>query len=196
MDLTARRPPWSGALWCGFQESVRRPGSQRGLPLTPSHVQLLYAYNRWANLQLLQAAATLSDDALVRELGASFQSVWGTLRHILWSEWIWLARWEQPRSTGLNPLECPDLRTLRARWVELERDQLEFLEDLTPVDLERLIRYENPPGTPWTYTLGQMLQHVVNHSTYHRGQVAAMLRQLGSVPPPTDYLVFFDPPAG
>ena len=171
---------------------VRRPRSRQGLPLTPSQVQLLYAYNRWANSRVLHAAATLSREALVRDLGASYHSVWGTLRHILWGEWLWLGRWHERPSTGPSPLECPDLSALKTRWLEVQREQLEFLQHRTPADFERPISYENPPSTRWTYTLGQMLQHVVNHSTYHRGQVAAMLRQLGSVPPPTDYLVFFD----
>lgn len=167
-------------------------GFQNGVTLTASQVQVLYAYDRWANGRLLDAAAALTHEAFVRDLGASYSSVWETLRHILWSEWIWLGRWTLPRSTGPTPAQCPDLASLRARWLDFERVQQEFLQRLTPADLERPVSYENPPGTRWTYTLGQMLQHVVNHSTYHRGQVAAMLRQLGSVPPPTDYLVFFD----
>lgn len=171
---------------------VSRPRPQQGVTVTPSQVQLLYAYNRWANGQLLDAAAMLPHEAVVRDLGASYQSVCATLRHILWGEWLWLGRWQECPSTGPSPLECPDLNALRTRWREVQREQVEFLQQRTAADLERLIGYENPPGTRWTYTLGQMLQHVVNHSTYHRGQVAAMLRQLGTVPPPTDYLVFFD----
>lgn len=160
--------------------------------MTPSQVELLYAYNRWANGRLLAVAATLRHELLIRDLGASYASVWGTLGHILWAEWLWLGRWLEPPCTGSNPLECSELGALRMRWAEIERQQLEFLRRLTAAELDRRISYENPPGTRWTYTLRQMLQHVVNHSTYHRGQVAAMLRQLGAVPPPTDYLVFFD----
>jgi uncharacterized damage-inducible protein DinB len=81
---------------------------------------------------------------------------------------------------------------LRARWTEIEREQIEFLQRLTAADLERPISYDNPPGTRWTYELRHMLQHLVNHSTYHRGQVAAMLRQLDTAPPATDFLVYLD----
>lgn len=179
------------------------PRGIRGLPdaagsrlslrsLSPSHFERLYAYNRWANRRLLNAAASLSEESLVRDLGPSFHSVFGTLQHILWSEWIWLSRWRRPASPGPSPLECSDLANLKTRWLEVERDQSQFLQVLTPQDLDGLVSYENPPGTSWTYTLQQMLQHVVNHSTYHRGQVAGMLRQLGNDPPPTDYLVYFD----
>lgn len=160
--------------------------------MTPSQARELYAYNRWANRRLLDAAADLPREALLRDLGASHGSVWGTLCHILWGEWLWFGRWLGMRTDAVGPLEFPDLVALRGGWQELERERHEFLEGLTPADLERAISYENPPGTRWTYTLGQMLQHVVNHSTYHRGQVAALLRQLGRVPPPTDYLIYFD----
>lgn len=81
---------------------------------------------------------------------------------------------------------------LRSRWAGIEGEQTQFLSIITPGKLERLISYENPTGTRWTYSLRHMLQHVVNHSTYHRGQVAGMLRQVGATPPATDYLLYFD----
>jgi uncharacterized damage-inducible protein DinB len=160
--------------------------------VTLSEVRLLYAYNGWANRRLVAASSTLTPELLTRDLAVSFRSVWGTLQHILWGEWLWLERWQDRSSTGWNPPECPDLGSLGLRWMEIEREQFAFIERLTAADLERLISYENPPGTPWTYTLAHMLQHVVTHSAYHRGQIAAMLRQVGIAPPPTDYLVFVD----
>ena len=160
--------------------------------MTPSQAQSLYAYDRWANARLLAAASTLPRNLLDRDLGVSHRSLWGTLRHILWGNWLWLGRWREGQPTGLSPLACLDLEALQARWTEVEREQQAFVQRVTPSDLEKLIGYDNPPGTRWTYTLGQMLQHMVNHSTYHRGQVAAMLRQLEAVPPATDYLIYFD----
>jgi uncharacterized damage-inducible protein DinB len=160
--------------------------------VTRSQIQLLYGYNRWANSRLVAAASTLPPALLGRDLTPRHHSAWRTLQHILWGDWLWLGRWQERSPAGLNPLECSDLESLRLRWAEIEREQVEFLERLNPADLERPVSYENPPGTRWTYPLAAMLQHVVNHSTYHRGQLAAMLRQLGTVPSPTDYLVFLD----
>jgi len=153
---------------------------------------LLYAYNRWANARLVAAAATLSPELLNRDLAVSYRSIFGTLQHILWAEWRWLGRWQMRAPAGRDPLECRDLAALRARWTDIEREQLEFLQRLTAADLERPISYDNPPGTRWTYELRHMLQHLVNHSTYHRGQVAAMLRLLDTAPPATDFLVYLD----
>jgi len=155
-------------------------------------MQLLYAYNRWANARLVSAAASLSPEQLHRDLAVSYRSIFGTLQHIWWAEWRWLGRWLMRAPAGRDPLECRDIAALGVRWAEVEREQLEFLQPLTAADLERPISYENPPGTRWTYQLRHMLQHLVNHSTYHRGQVAAMLRQLDTAPPPTDFLVYLD----
>jgi len=156
-------------------------------------IRLLYTYNGWANARILAAAAALTPEQLHEELRTSFGSVFGTLAHILWAEWRWLARWLVPApGPGPDPLAAGDLPVLRVRWTEVERAQAEFLRVVTERDLHQRVTYENPPGTTWTYPLGQMLQHVVNHSTYHRGQVTAMLRQVGAGTVATDFLVFID----
>ena len=63
---------------------------------------------------------------------------------------------------------------------------------LTDAQLHGQISYENLQGQRWTYPLVHAMQHVVNHSSYHRGQIVTLLRQLGHTPPPTDFLVFLD----
>jgi len=174
----------------------RGTGDLVGRLLKLSQIQLLYAYNRWANARLVSAAASLSPELLNRDLAVSYRSVFGTLQHLLWAEWRWLGRWQMRAPAGRDPLECRDLVALRERWSEIEGEQLEFLQRLSTTDLDRSISYDNPPGTRWTYQLRHMLQHLVNHSTYHRGQVAAMLRQLDVTPPATDLLVYLDEGTG
>lgn len=157
-----------------------------------AQIRHFYDYNRWANGRLLGAAAALAPELLTRDLGSSYGSVWITLRHILWGEWLWLGRWQARTPAGLDPQTLHDFPALRSRWTEIEQEQLALLDGLTAADLARLLSYDNPPGTSWTYTLGEMIYHVLNHSTYHRGQVAGMLRQLDVTPPTTDYLVYLD----
>jgi uncharacterized damage-inducible protein DinB len=156
-------------------------------------IRFLYAYNRFANARTLRAAAVLGPEQLQRGMGTSHCSVFGTLAHILWAEWRWLGRCLAPApAPGPDPLLCADLPALAARWGDLERAQAEFLGRLPEAALQEPRTYENPPGTPWTYPLWQMLQHLVNHSTYHRGQVTTLLRQLGARAEATDLLVFVD----
>jgi len=156
-------------------------------------IQLLYEYNRWANSTTLDASVKLTEEQFTKDLSSSYRSVRDTLAHILGAEWIWLKRWNgaSPKAL-LNPLDFPDLNSLRARWAEVERAQVTFISGVTDQSLESAVTYLNTKGEEWTYPLGQMMQHVVNHSTYHRGQVATMLRQLGAEPVPTDLLIFFD----
>lgn len=155
-------------------------------------IRELYAYNRWANARALDIAATLTHDEQHRQLGTSYDSVLGTLVHILWAEWVWLGRWRPHAPGDLNPQSTSDLLELRQRWAAFESEQTRFVSKLVNNDLVRMISYENPPGTPWSYSLQHMLQHVVNHSTYHRGQLTSMFRTLGATPRPFDFLVYFD----
>jgi DinB family protein len=67
---------------------------------------------------------------------------------------------------------------------------LDFIHGLRGIS--RRVSYENLQGVHWEYSLAETMQHVVNHSSYHRGQVVVLLRQLGQTPPATDFLVFFD----
>ncbi len=108
-------------------------------------------------------------------------------------EWIWLMHWKglSPQAVP-NSVDLPSLISLKVKWVEVERDQMDFIGKVTDESLETVIAYVNAKGETWKYPLWQMLQHVVNHSSYHRGQVATLLRQLGAAPAPTDLLVFFD----
>lgn len=156
-------------------------------------IKLLYQYNRWANVQVLDASSKLTEAQFTRDLSSGHRSVRDTLAHILAAEWIWHRRWNGISPKALfNPLDFPNVGALRVKWADVEREQTEFVTAVTDESLERVIAYVNTKGEEWEYTLCQMMQHVVNHSSYHRGQVATMLRQLGAEPAPTDFLVFFD----
>jgi uncharacterized damage-inducible protein DinB len=156
-------------------------------------VRTLYAFNRWANNRIIAATRLLSAADLTRDLRTSHGSVRGTMVHTLWSEWIWLQRWhgESPKRVFAQE-EFPDVDAIQSRWRDLEGHQQDFLAALTEKRLHRTLSYENIVGQRWEYPLVHMMQHVVNHSSYHRGQVVTLLRQLGQVPPVTDFLVFFD----
>jgi len=154
-------------------------------------MQILFAYDRWANARLLRAAAGLSAEQYAAEMGGSFGSVRGTLGHIVAAEWLYLRRW-----LGESPSALPDWAksadpaTLRRKLDEVEAGQAEFLSSLRPADLARPLRYTNIAGKTLEYPLGDLFVHLVNHSTHHRGQAAALIRQSGAAPPEMDYLSF------
>ena len=163
------------------------------MPRSPEEISKLFNYNRWANAKALEFAATLTEEELNRRLGGSFPSVLGTLGHLYAAEWVWLERLKGVSPPGLpSAQEVPTLRVLKEKWSAVEAGQKAFVEGLTNVRMDEKVRYRNVKGEAWNYVLGDLLVHIVNHSTYHRGQVATMFRQLGKQPASTDYLLFLD----
>lgn len=160
-------------------------------------IRALYDYNRWANQRALAAASKLAPEAFTRGLGSSFPSVRDTLAHILGAEWIWLERWNGRSPTALlNAEDFSAVESLRARWKTVEQDLQRFIQSLTLERLREDVAYTNTRRERFAYPLWQQLVHVVNHSSYHRGQVTTLLRQLGAEAVSTDLLVYYDSMAG
>ena len=166
--------------------------------MTKDDVRLLYEYDRWANNRVLQAASLLSAEEFTRDLGGSFRSVRDLLLHIIGGEWIWLAYWKAQshgsalvtdlktqRDALFNPDEFPNVAAVQLRWSEIEKEQTEFVDQVTNELLEKML-----PFRTTQVRLSHLMQHLANHSTYHRGQVALMMRQLDAKPVATDFHVF------
>jgi len=158
-----------------------------------ARIQALYEYNTWANGRVLEVASHLTPEQFLRNLRSSYPSVRDTLAHVIGGEWIWLMRWKgsSPKAL-LRPSDFPTLAALNARWLSVQREQSEFVSRVTDASLAVPVAYINTQGDPFSYPLWQTMQHVVNHSTYHRGQFTTLLRQLDAEPVATDFLVFYD----
>lgn len=147
----------------------------------------LYRYNDWANQRLVAGIRALSAEAGTGELGGSFKSVRDLVWHVVVAEWFWLARWQGGSPDALPSWgEGAELPALLDRWAVLESERNAFLATLTDAMLETELSFRYLSGTPDVLRLDRALQHVANHATYHRGQLASMIRQLGGVPPATD----------
>lgn len=151
----------------------------------------LWDYTRWANHKLLRVVATLSLDDFRRDLGSSHGGVRGTLAHTLFAEWVWLERFK-----GVSPSqvfdegEFADVLALRDRWVAVEAHRAEWWKSLPEDAVSKKLRYKSLKGEAFEGRLWELVQHVVNHSSYHRGQVVTLLRQLGVKPPATDLVAY------
>ena len=152
----------------------------------------LYAYNTWANRRVLEACRALDPSTFSRPTSGSFGSIKETLSHIAWAEWLWLERWQHRSPKKASLPEASDLPSIERIMGETARGQQSFVAQLSDERLSERISYLNIKDERWEYTLGQMLQHVVNHSTYHRGQVVTLLRQAGANGVSTDYLLYLD----
>jgi uncharacterized damage-inducible protein DinB len=160
--------------------------------MTIEELQNLLDYHYWARDRALDAVAALTPEEYGRDLSSSFRSIRETLVHTYSAEWAWHSRWEGRSPTA--PLAAdmfPDVRSLRLAWVEHEGRMRRLLASVGDADLARRFDYTLISGAPGNSSLQEVLQHVVNHATYHRGQVTTMLRQLGAVPPKSTDLIQF-----
>jgi uncharacterized damage-inducible protein DinB len=156
-------------------------------------IRELFAYNQWANQRTIAAASFLKNDDFTRNLGSSFSSVRDTVVHIMAAEGLWLERWNQRSPKAMLP--AADFQTpgaIEQRWKEIQQVQNTFLTCITSERLRASVSYTNLRGQTYAYPLWRQMAHVVNHSSYHRGQVITLLRQLGAAPVPTDLLIFYD----
>jgi len=160
--------------------------------MTRAELTLLADYHYWARDRVFTAVARLTPDQYIREIVSSFRSVRDTLVHTYSADWIWYQRWQGQSPTAPVPLDrFPDVESLRHAWIELEHEVRAHVASRDEAGLSAVIEYRLLNGTPGATPFWQMLQHVVNHGSYHRGQVTTLLRQLGATPPESLDLITF-----
>jgi uncharacterized damage-inducible protein DinB len=151
----------------------------------------LLAYTEWANHRVIRAAATLPVDDWKRDLGSSHGGVRGTLAHTFWAEWVWLERWKGlPNPARTDEGEFADVTVLSERWRVLNGHRQAWFRALPEAAVGQTLRYRLMNGTESAQPLWQLVQHLANHSSYHRGQVVTMLRMLGAKGVGTDLVTF------
>jgi uncharacterized damage-inducible protein DinB len=142
------------------------------------YVRRQFAYNAWANQEVL---------AVIRTGGDENKRSLQLMSHILAAERVWLERLkQQPQSVPVWPE--PDLAQCEAEAAALSQLWLEYLDLITAGDVAQTIAYRNSKGEQWISTIVDVLTHVVMHSTYHRGQIASHMRASGQTPAYTDFI--------
>ena len=155
-------------------------------------IKSLFDFNAWAQNRLMGVVETLNEDQYTRDMSSSHGGVQGTLVHILASFEMWLSRWMgNPSNKMLNVQDVHTLDAAKKQWEGTQAKLISFVNGLAEPDLSRMISYTNTKGESYSTPLGQMMQHLVNHATYHRGQIVTMLRQLGVKPINTDMIFYF-----
>jgi uncharacterized damage-inducible protein DinB len=158
--------------------------------MTLQDVQTLCAFNRWANQRIIDACRALTSEQFTRDLGSSFPSVRDTMVHIMLAEWIWLERCHGGSPAKFQPgSDFPTLDAVSAHWESI--DLRGYAASLSGNDIERIVHFRRLDSSAHALVLWQILQHGVNHGTYHRGQITTMLRQLGAKTISTDLMGFY-----
>ena len=169
------------------------------MPFARQALQTDLEYSAWANLLVLEACAHLTPEEVARDLGCSHRNIIETLFHFYDGERFWT---ECLRANALPPLDtmgttvqpsvAPEqtLATLQQSWPKLWTDALQWFSALSAEDLTTQLTSHLAVGNVYL-TRWQILRHMINHSTMHRGQIIAMLRMLGEQPPDTNLMSFY-----
>ena len=158
--------------------------------MTADETRTHLRYHGWASQRLLDAAAGLSPDQLYREMTVSHSGLIRTLEHIFFADRIWFKRVVDPDLEVQRSGDQPH-QSLPVEWPQIQKRWEDWAASLTDADLNRVVSYKLLSGDPGQSPLWHIMLHLVNHGTYHRGQAAAMLKQLGAPLPPTDMIVFY-----
>jgi uncharacterized damage-inducible protein DinB len=158
--------------------------------MTAAEARTHIHYSGWASRKLLDAAEALTEEERIKPMGVSHESIQGTLGHIHAADRIWYKRTVEPDMIMPSVPEMSSIEAITTDWPHLQKQWEAWAESLADADLERIVIYKFLNGTAGETPASQIVLHLVNHATLHRGQVVGMLRQLGVKPPATD-LIFY-----
>lgn len=147
----------------------------------------LVTYHCWANLNIINHLKVLPEEVFLKEVDSVFPTISQTLGHVLLADQVWLSR-----ILGKSPdsLNNKIFQSVEEADTTFKMHSQSFDSILDQLDEGQLIRYQTTKGDVFQQTLSEIIQHLVNHGTYHRGNIAAMIRQLGYTGTSTDYITF------
>ena len=159
--------------------------------MTLQETKMLTAYSAWATNRIFEALEKLSAEETTRDLKSSHRSIHGTLTHLVGAEKMWLSRMAgTPDKAMITPADVPTVADVKSTWEQTGFAMARFLGAMTDKKLQETFSFPTSSGGQFTYRFSEALQHVVNHATFHRGQVVGLMRQMGHTPPDTGLTVF------
>jgi uncharacterized damage-inducible protein DinB len=160
--------------------------------ISPEALRTHIDYTAWASARLVEAASQLTPDELTRDFGSSDKSVLGTLVHVFAADRVWMVRIAgDPPAKFMEPERDLHLSVLQNVWPPLLKKWQEWGASLTNESTEAIISWKDLKGNSFEMPAWQIVLHVVNHGTHHRGQSSGFLRALGKVPPPLDLARYY-----
>jgi uncharacterized damage-inducible protein DinB len=155
--------------------------------MTSVEARLHLRYSAWASRKLVEALRAVPDVDFEKPVGISHSSLLGTLAHILWADWLWFTRVVEAMEQHGQTREV-----LETVWPELQDKWVAWADRASDAEIHRVVEYKSILDGQMARTPAwQIVLHVVNHATLHRGQVMGMLRQMGIAPPHTDLMNFY-----
>lgn len=153
---------------------------------TKDHLATLFEYVRWADHRQMDACRSVPPANYLKDYGFSFRTVHDTLVHMCAAQEIWLTRWESGGANSpqrmLDRSDLPDLESVRVHWGALHARLGDFVHRQTTHSLAKRIEWTATDGKFYTLPLGHLIQHCLDHSTYHRGQLNSLIKLAGGTP--------------
>lgn len=160
--------------------------------MTLQEIKTLHAFDSWATNRIFDAVGALPADDVMKDMKSSHKGIHGTLLHIVAAEKLWLSRWVgKPDARMMTTAEAPSLADLKGVWEKTGFEMAKFLGSMSDKKLQEAFSMTTTSGQTFTHTYWHAIQHVVDHSSYHRGQIITMMRQLGHVPPSSGLIGFY-----
>lgn len=153
----------------------------------------LASYNYWANQRLMDAIEnSLDEKQLDQTIVSSFDSIRKTIYHLWDAENIWLRRWNNVPIDGWPSRNFSgNITTCKNELLGNSKALLEYISDHEEEELKKTFSFKLMNGTEGNSSYWESVQHIFNHSTFHRGQLVTMLRQVGITEiPQTDYIAY------
>ncbi|HVX51231.1 MAG TPA: DinB family protein [Chitinophagaceae bacterium] len=156
------------------------------------NISFLIDSHIWAHNKVLQQLQEITPEEWNKAFGGSFPSLHEVFKHMVSADYRWLQRWK-----GVSLAPIPDTflfdnyTQLNATWQPILADLKATAADYLSTAADKPLTFTTASGACFTMPFWQTLYQVVNHGTYHRGQVTNMLRQLGKQPVGTDIFLFF-----
>jgi uncharacterized damage-inducible protein DinB len=161
------------------------------MPLSVEDLRDHIKYSAWASQRLVHAASELTESELLRDFQTSERTVLGTLVHAFAADRVWLARLQKSPRPQYSSDADYRLSVLQSDWPDVYRHWDDLLKSSSDDAVRADFTYQDLRGNTWTQPFWQLVLHVVNHATHHRGQVSGFLRAMGRVPPPLDLVAFY-----
>jgi uncharacterized damage-inducible protein DinB len=144
-----------------------------------THYHTLFAYDYWACNRMIDC---ILDNDIIDDRILSLMS------HIIWAQGVWMKRIKKEEVGAYTPFNIIALQDLKEQAAQAHDDFMAFIESAG--DFGTVLEYKNSRGDAWQNTYEDVLMHVANHGTYHRAQIASRLKEIGLVPPVTDYIAY------
>ena len=151
------------------------------------HLQSLIKFHLWRRDSITQLIADIDSTYLTRELTGSFSSLYIVLNHLVWAEKVWLSRVKK-NTTAMMPENGMNVDRLLQEWKQVSDDWAALIENTPENEFETVLTYFNSRGEKYSNTLGEIIIHFIDHSTYHIGQMMNAIRGFGLEPVQTNFI--------